>query len=66
MGLWRQYDRKTGANPDMEMGSFYHWLEIEHPETLRFRCHSSKWELVRAWLEHDDKVRKSITRAVRL
>jgi len=66
LGLWRRYDRMPGANCDMEMASFYLWLESSHPEALRFRCHGSKWELVRRWLEHDNKIRRSIGRAARL
>jgi hypothetical protein len=64
--LWRQYDRKPHANCDMEMGTFFRWLETDHPETLRFRLHGSKWELVQRWLVHDDKVRRAIVRAGRL
>jgi len=66
VALWHRYERKPGANVDMEMGSFFRWLETDHPEALRFCFHSSKWDLVRGWLEHDDKVRKSIARATRL
>ena len=64
--LWRKYERKPGANVDMEMGSFYLWLEEKHPDALRFRLHSSKWEMVSAWLKHDDKVQASIGRATRI
>jgi hypothetical protein len=59
---WHQYARKPGANRDMEMGSFYRWLESVHPELLRFRFHGSKWELVRAWLDRDERVRQAVAR----
>lgn len=51
VAAWRQYGRKPGANLDMEMGSFFRWIEANRPELLRFHCRASKWELVRGWLE---------------
>lgn len=64
--LWRKYDRKPGANADLEMGSFYLWLESRHPDALSFSSPAPSWEVVSAWLTHDRKVRSAIQRAARL
>lgn len=63
---WHQFGRKPGANADMEMGSFFRWLQSVHPELLRFRFHGSKWELVKTWLDRDERVRRSVARGARI
>jgi hypothetical protein len=61
--LWREYSRKPDRAPAAEVGSFFRWLESEHPDALRFPFTGSKAELIRRWLKHDDKVRASVARA---
>ena len=61
--LWREYSRKPHPTPAAEMGSFFRWLESEHPDVLQFPFTGSKGELIRRWLKHDGKVRASLVRA---
>lgn len=63
MKLWREYSPKSNPSLAAEVGSFFRWLESEHPEVLRFPFAGSKGELIRRWLKHDDKVRASVARA---
>lgn len=55
VGLWRVHRHAPDANRIMEMAAFYRGLETSCPDLLRFRWRSSKWELVRTWLERDDE-----------
>jgi len=46
--LWAKRDRNKLTRLDVI--GFYHELERDHPDLLRFRCAGDKYQVIMAWL----------------
>jgi hypothetical protein len=55
---WNRWAKKRGASAIIDMQVFYFtWLKKSRPELLMFKCHGDQWQVVLAWLRHDEVVK---------
>lgn len=54
---WRRWAKKRGAYTITDMQIFYFsWLKKSRPELIKFKCHGDQWQVLRAWLKHDEEL----------
>jgi len=52
---WRTWAKKRGSWTIIDMQVFYFsWLKKSRPELTTFECRGDQWQVVLAWLQHDE------------
>jgi hypothetical protein len=52
---WRRWAQYRGSYTMIDIQIFYFvWLNERRPDLLAFTCQGDQWQVVRAWLEHDE------------
>ena len=55
IGEWNKWVRKRRSSAITDMQIFYFsWLKKSTPELLTFKCRGDQWQVVRAWLQHNE------------
>jgi hypothetical protein len=58
---WCTWAKKHGVYGITDMQIFYvTWLKRNTPELLSFKFDGDQWQVVRAWLQHDERLQSKL------